>query len=274
MTSWYDESKEQIKENEVQVLRVDLNGLDPIGSALNTILSPDERERADRFRFAIHKQRFILTRGMLRIVLGACLKRRPGDLIFSYGEYGKPRLLRTAETPHLAFNVSHSEDLAVFALTAGTEVGVDVELLRPREDLDGLARTAFSYAEFDNYRQLTPAERPRAFYRCWTRKEAFIKAIGHGFAYPLDQFDVSMGESAALLRLNGEATAATRWWLQNLATPDPFIGALAIAGINFHLSEFDLLPEMCTALVEQTIAGGQPEAPVLSRTESRQDCSK
>jgi 4'-phosphopantetheinyl transferase len=263
-----------MRENEVHVLRVDLNGLGPMVSALTTILSPDERERADRFRFAIHKRRFILTRGLLRIVLGVCLNRRPGDLRFTYGEYGKPDLLRAGATRQLAFNVSHSEDLAVFALTAGTEVGVDVELLRPREDLDALARTAFSPAEFDSYGRFTPAERPRAFYRCWTRKEAFIKAIGHGFAYPLDQFDVSMGECAALLRLNGEATAATRWWLQNLATPDPFIGALAIPDINFHLSEFDLLPEMCTALVEQTIAGGQPEAPVLSRMESRQDCSK
>lgn len=189
---------------------------------LAALLSPDERARARRFVFDRHRMRFVAARGRLREILGGIVGRAPEDLVFSYGEHGKPALAGIADAPH--FNLSHSEDIAVLAV-ASRELGADVEMIRPlQEDVAG---RFFSDAEIAALQALPAADRRAGFYRCWTRKEAVIKALGSGLSLPLKTFDVSVGEEARLTRLHGSPDAARGWCLAHLEPAPGYVGALA-----------------------------------------------
>lgn len=152
------------------------------------LLSPDELERADRFVFPKDRRKFTLARGALRRVLAARLGARPAELRFRYEEHGKPALL---DHP-LVFNLSHSGERAVIAISSGPRVGVDVEAARADLDHAGVARYTYSPAEIEAYFALPPDLRVRGFFRCWTSKEAFVKTLGLGFSFPLHDFDVEV----------------------------------------------------------------------------------
>jgi 4'-phosphopantetheinyl transferase len=190
-------------------------------------LAADELARADRFYFERDRRRYIVTRGALRTILGRYLDRGPESLHFAYAAKGKPYL---PDVP-LYFNVAHSHDLALCAIALADEVGVDVEYTpRPVSDIDHIAARFFSANENAIYRTLPPAERRAAFFRCWTRKEAFIKALGEGLSHPLDRFDVTLtdDQSAAVLQIDGDAVAAAAWTLLHLDPADEYVGAVAI----------------------------------------------
>jgi 4'-phosphopantetheinyl transferase len=190
---------------------------------LQASLSDDERARAERFVLERHRRRFVAARGTLRELLARELGERPRALRFEYGPHGKPRL-RGAE---LGFNASHSQDLALYALARGRELGVDVEALREDVDHAAIAARFFSPSEREALRG-TPADaRAGAFFSIWTRKEAFVKLLGGGLAIPLDSFDVSLGEPAVLLRLPERAGAAS---LATLPAPPGYRAALAYSG--------------------------------------------
>ncbi len=188
-----------------------------------TLLSQDERQRAARFHFALHRDRFIVARGILRRLLGHYLDVLPERIAFRYGLNNKPALL--GDLVH--FNISHSEDRALFAFSATTALGVDIEAIRPLPGILQLARTAFSIAEQKALNALAPELQRQAFFRCWTRKEAFIKALGQGVSYPLDQFSVSLDEPARILHVETEPNAPAQWTLQHLTPHDDFVGAIA-----------------------------------------------
>jgi 4'-phosphopantetheinyl transferase len=194
-------------------------------------LDQAERERASRFHFEKHRRRFILGRGFLRTLLARYLQTRPEDVSFSYGPYGKPAL--SAEHHSLRFNASHSHELAVYAFAQGHEVGVDLEYIKKDLATEDIARHFFSAYEVETLSTLPEAERSAAFFRCWTRKEAYIKAIGTGLSHPLDEFDVTLapGEHAALLRDHRDPDAPRRWSMFNLELGD-YAGALAVQDIN------------------------------------------
>jgi 4'-phosphopantetheinyl transferase len=137
----------------------------------------------------------------------------------------------------LRFNVSHSEKLALFAFLNGREVGVDLEFLRPMPDGDAVSERFFSSWERAAFREMPEAQKTEAFFRCWTRKEAFINAIGQGLSHPLDRFDVSLapGESARLLAIDGDSEAANRWLLRELSPAPGYLGALAVDGRGWEL---------------------------------------
>ena len=202
-------------------------------------LSPDERARAKRFVARSVRDRYITARAVLRHILARYVSEAPADLRFSYTEYGKPRLARPATSP--AFNVSHSHDLALYALTDGQPVGVDVEYLYRRAIVDRLkiAHRFFSDREYNALAAMPPYRRDRAFLACWTRKEAFVKAIGQGLSCPLDQFDVTVGpdEPAELLATHWDISDAQRWSMANIDPGPDYIGALAVktrdAGLVF-----------------------------------------
>ncbi len=170
------------------------------------ILSTDERQRADRFRFEADRRRYIISHAFLRLHLAAYLDTDPRKIAFELGAHGKPYITDTG----LRFNLSHSGDVAAMAFADGMDVGIDVECFRRRlNDPEGIARRFFSETEFQAY--LAAQNRELTFFRIWTRKEAFIKATGEGMQRPLSSFVVSAGELACLLSLNGSESAARDW---------------------------------------------------------------
>jgi 4'-phosphopantetheinyl transferase len=219
-----------LKKTETHVIRASLLLSATTITRLSAILSLDEHERAASFHFAKHRRRFIASRGLLRSILGTYLGAAPNNLRFIYGSNGKPRLDMGKHTGDVEFNVSHSEDLALYAIAPDVPIGVDVECVSWQADLDKIARNFFSSAAYGVYAKLPQEEKTEAFFRCWTHQEAFIKAIGEGLAYPLDRFDVSIGGRAQVLSLGGDPARASEWSIHHLSPAEGFIGALAIRG--------------------------------------------
>ena len=198
---------------------------------LKKVLSPDEMERAERYRFDQHRNEFILTRAVLRIVLASYTAQSPESLSFDYSAQGKPALKNGL--PDLRFNVSHTEGLAVLALVREREIGVDAEKIRPQPDAQKLAKRFFSAREQLFLGKLSGDELQRAFFRCWTRKEAYIKAKGEGLSIPLHAFDVSLEEDqpAALVGTRPDPTEAGRWTLYDLSVGQGYAAALTVANV-------------------------------------------
>jgi 4'-phosphopantetheinyl transferase len=175
---------------------------------------------------------------VLRDILGRYLEVPPCELIFRYSAYGKPALVADVEDGRVRFNVSHSHEMALFAVTCDREVGVDIEFLGREIRGEEIAERFFSPRERATLRALPQEVKHQAFFNCWTRKEAYIKAHGEGLSLPLDQFDVSLapGEPAALLATRGDAREAWRWSLQALTPGMGYIAALAVEGQSWQLA--------------------------------------
>jgi 4'-phosphopantetheinyl transferase len=216
-----------------------------IVESLRNLLSTDERDRADRFHFEKDRRHFIVARGGLRKLLGNYLGIAPNLIRFDYADHGKPRLAGEIQQQHtpLEFNLAHSGGLAVYAFTSLGEIGVDLERIKPEFPGDDIARRFFSAAEVACLEQLEPEARALAFFTCWTRKEAFIKANGMGLALGLDQFDVTLspGEPVALLGTRWDENEAARWSLRALEIEQGYVGAVAVQAHDWALNcwEFD-----------------------------------
>jgi 4'-phosphopantetheinyl transferase len=204
-------------------------------------LSPSERARADRFRFEQHRRRFILSHVALREILARYLQADPAKIEFNSNLYGKPYLAGTHADSEIRFNLAHSHELALVALTRGCEIGVDVEHIRPIPDLAQIARRFFSLADQTEFSTLPPFQQSNAFYACWTRKEAFIKAVGDGLIYPLDQFNVTLipGEPARFLRVGNDPSEAGKWTLVSFQPSNEYMGAVALRARNIHIQHFN-----------------------------------
>ncbi|MBY0229774.1 MAG: 4'-phosphopantetheinyl transferase superfamily protein [Gemmataceae bacterium] len=188
---------------------------------LSRVLSQDERERAARLRHDKDRRQFVAARGGLRLVLGRTLGVPPESLAFEVAGAGKPGL---AGSP-LRFNVSHSYDAALIALS-DAELGVDVELMRPRDIWPDMARRYFTPYEAERIGGETE------FYAVWTRKEAFLKALGLGLSHGLERFSVSVppDDPARILHIDGDAAKGAEWTLAHLEPLPGYVGALAIEG--------------------------------------------
>jgi 4'-phosphopantetheinyl transferase len=193
------------------------------------LLSDAERHRAGRFAFDRDARRFVVARARLRRLLATRLGVRPESVEFVYGAHGKPALARPGADSDLRFSVSHCGEVAVYALAYGREVGIDVEALRVIRDADTIAAWAFSRRENEAYRALDPRDKPLGFFNCWTRKEAFVKALGDGLSYPLDRFDVSLtpGEPARLLRVEDTPGDDCGWSVDGFSPAPRYVGAIA-----------------------------------------------
>ena len=203
-------------------------------------LSQAELERAERFRFERDRGRYIVRRGLLRSLLGRYLSVEATAIDFVYNDYGKPALGSSFGECPLRFNLSHSNGLAIFAFTSGMDVGVDVEYGQRDIEYEQLAERYFSPYERTMIQSLPPESKREAFYLCWTRKEAYIKAHGEGLSLPLDQFDVSVtpGEPACLLATRGGLEEARSWTLRHLAPAKDYLGALAVRGHGWRLQRW------------------------------------
>ncbi|MGE5659888.1 MAG: 4'-phosphopantetheinyl transferase family protein [Actinomycetota bacterium] len=200
-------------------------------------LAPEERLRAERFHFELDRNRFIVGRGILRTILGRYLQQEPSWIQFRYGGRGKPYLATQPPDRSLCFNLSHSQGMALYALSRGQEIGIDLEFIRPLPDVEAIAQYCFSAQEKANFLTLPAREQKVAFFQVWTRKEAYLKAIGDGLAFPLDQFEVSLlpGEPAKLLSIQGCSEAAKQWLLQDLSPAPNYAATLAVAAGDWQL---------------------------------------
>lgn len=217
---------------EIQVWRIDLEQPAPVEEQLAALLTPDEQARAARFASSSLRRRYQVARGALRWLLGNYLGRKPADLRLGYGPHGKPFVQdETGNPARLCFNLSHTQDMALLALAWEAAVGVDVEYTRrAAPELESIARRFFAAGEYRALVNLPAAERWAAFLRGWTRKEAFIKAVGDGLSHPLAAFEVTLEgeESAEILSINGDSAEAAHWTLAHLDPAPDYVGALAI----------------------------------------------
>jgi 4'-phosphopantetheinyl transferase len=199
---------------------------------LYDLLSADERDRAGKFRFPVDRQRFIAARGILREVLGRYLAVAPESISFSYGAYGKPALKEYG----LHFNLSHSRGRALYAFSSGSPIGVDLELVRTLPDFLQVGASIFSAAETRKFQTIAPKDQPSCFFKCWTRKEALIKALGTGLSYPLDRFSVSFDEPARVLSVDGYGTELSLWHLHHLEPEPGYYAAIATRQARSRIS--------------------------------------
>lgn len=218
--------------NQIHVWRVPLNQNPKRISELRELLSPDEQARAGRFHFEKDRHQFIESRAALRLLLAEYLNVSPKELSFATGVYGKPLLANGHSNNGLRFSLSRRDGLALIAFAYDREIGVDVELVSSDLPFFEIAAVSFSESELATLRSLPRKLQPAGFYNCWTRKEAYVKARGEGFSFPLKQFDVSLtpGSAASLLKVRGSDTEVDRWKLQDLAAGDRYVAALAFEG--------------------------------------------
>jgi 4'-phosphopantetheinyl transferase len=223
--------------DEVHLRRVDLEAIYAEESRWEKLLSTDERERAFRFRFPRDRQHFIAARAMLRTFLGKYLGVAPAALSFSYSEKGKPRLSQNHAENGVTFNLSHSGGVALYAFSLHRELGVDVEHIRRDFEVEAIARRFFSMHEQKQLAELPAEDRPEVFFRCWSRKEAYIKATGDGLSLPLSQFDVSLdpGNTDALVTTRPNAAEAARWRLTDVSAGSDYAAALCVRGRDWKL---------------------------------------
>lgn len=205
------------------------------------VLSEDERERANRYRFEKDKLLFIFRRSLLRKLLHLYTGQRAPEIRFDYGKYGKPCLKDSKGKKICSFNSSHSREKVLFAFCASGPVGVDLEYMRRELDFNGITKRFFSKSEQSAFFSLPEASRTEAFFNCWTRKEAFIKAIGKGLSIGLGMFDVSLrpGEPAQLLCTRFDKKDSGKWSLYELETSPGFKAALAAGSKRLKLIYFD-----------------------------------
>ncbi|GAB4438026.1 MAG: 4'-phosphopantetheinyl transferase superfamily protein [Anaerolineae bacterium] len=205
------------------------------------LLASDEQLRANRFHFERDQQRFIVGRGILRTILGRYLGCDGSEFQFSYGARGKPALTNPIAEPPLYFNPAHSGGLMVIVLASNQELGVDVEQIRPIADMEQIVQRFFAPSEQAALLGLPVEQRQEAFFNGWTRKEAYLKALGDGLARPLDQFCVSLvpGEPARLLSIREDEADASHWFLRSFHPAPGYVAAVAVRGHAWRFNYWD-----------------------------------
>ena len=214
---------------------------DHVADGFRPLLAEDEIARADRFHFAKDRNHYIVARGLLRKLLASYLRIGAAELRFAYAEKGKPSL-DASQRGAINFNLAHSEARAIYAFSLGRKIGVDLEFIREDVESEQIAERFFSAREIAELRTVPAELRKQAFFNCWTRKEAYIKARGEGLSLPLDEFDVSLlpGEAAALLGNHKEPEEVARWTMESIKVPVGYVAALVVEGHNWRLKNFEM----------------------------------
>jgi 4'-phosphopantetheinyl transferase len=222
---------------EVHLWLVHLVQPDDVIQACRVLLDSEERARADRFYFDRDRNKFTVARAMLRTVLGRYLDAAPQQVGFRYGPQGKPELQPELNSKRIRFNLSHSGDYALLAVTLDLEVGADIELHRPDFGGEEIAQRFFSARETAILCGLPEHQKVAAFFTCWTRKEAYIKALGGGLSIALDTFDVAFapGIEPALLRVEKTPEEVERWRIYNIEAPEGYSAAVMVEGKSHEL---------------------------------------
>lgn len=236
--SWKAPSADlSLSKNDIHLWRADLNLADRSIQKFYQILSTAERMKAERFYFERDRRRYTIRVGILRMILSLYLCVNPKELRFVNGKHGKPMLDEVFVHKSIHFNMSHSEDLALYGFTLELEIGVDIECIRDVPKMDKIAQHFFSIKENDDFRLLSKIDKNNAFFNCWTRKEAFVKAIGAGLYQPLNKFEVTLkpGEPAKLLSIGGDSKKASKWYIHDFKPAPGFTAAFAVKGHEWKL---------------------------------------
>lgn len=225
----------------VHIWRASLHADDAQMAQLARLLAEDEAARAAKFVFARDRRRYVVARATLRRLLSGYIDVAPDAVSFAYEAHGKPMLAPPLNGSGLAFNLSHSGEMAVFAFTRGRRVGVDVEFMRPLDDMHQVAATVFSPRELATFTELPPNQQRAAFYAGWTRKEAFVKALGAGVSYPLKEFDVTLAphEAARLVAIARDPASVGNWQMVAFAPADDHVGALVVEATGVAVTYWD-----------------------------------
>lgn len=208
------------------------------------LLSPNERSRVSKLRFLKDQRTFIIARGVLKKLSGYYLNIDPKMVDFEYEKFGKPRYRNNSP---IKFNVSHSGNLILIGFTKDYELGVDIEYIKEDFNMMEIARNFFSKQEIRSLERLPTKEKPIGFYRCWTRKEAIIKAIGTGLSFPLDSFAVSLDHdlNALLQTTTWNPSEKKNWTLHSFRPNKKYMAAIAIKTKKSSYQLFDWNKNIC-----------------------------
>jgi 4'-phosphopantetheinyl transferase len=230
-----------LKSNEVHIWYCSLNQHESKLSKFSCLISSDEKLRQKQFIFQNDRRNFTITRGVLRTILGTYLNREPSNIIFHYSNRGKPRIQNDNHKPSLFFSVSHSKDFALYALSRNSEIGIDIENIRDLTEMDLIVEHFFSEREKSIYQKLSESKKREAFFLCWTRKEAYLKAIGVGLYQPLSTFEVSIipGDPVRLVSINNNTLLASNWTTYNLKIHVDYASACVIKGKNWTFKYYN-----------------------------------
>ena len=231
-------SEGRLTDNQIHIWKIDTNypKVD-LDSLYKDILSPDERERANRLRSENDQRRFIVSRGLLRKSLSNYLKAPPSEIEFSYNKYGKPGIRSEHNLENIKFNVSHSKNLVVYAITQNREVGIDLEYIRKVNKADKIVKRFFTEEEAKFYDSQPEDKKELAFFTLWTRKEAYSKARGMGIGLPGKKFDLNLIQRAqSNITKNNESD----WSLIDIEIDPGYFAALATEGRDLEICHYNI----------------------------------
>lgn len=232
----------QLTSNQIHIWKIDINNPQiDLDKLPREILSQDERKRAARLRSAKDKRRFTVSRVFLRKSLSHYLDTAPSEIKFTYNKYGKPNIDPEHHPQNIRFNLSHSENLALYAITQNREIGIDVEYIRNVDKADKIMRRFFSKDECEFYYSQPKNKRNWAFFTLWTRKEAYSKARGMGIGLPTKEFDLQLvppevGQINHIRTKNKES----KWSLIDIEVDSDYMAALAAEGNDFEINHWKL----------------------------------
>ncbi|MCP4050856.1 MAG: 4'-phosphopantetheinyl transferase superfamily protein, partial [bacterium] len=225
----------KIPDNTVHIWSCRLTQHQKVLDKLNLTLSDDERKKADRFHFKHHKNGYIVCRGVLRKLLSIYLDTDPGKILFKYNKYGKPEYKAEKHSDKIYFNISHSKNICILGFSKKIQTGVDIEYVRTISSIDKIAERFFSKKEYNDFK--SAKNKKTAFFSCWTRKEAFIKAMGNGLYHPLHSFDVTLlaNKPAKILSIDNCPDTASEWTLYDLPYFHKYKAAVVVKAVNTNL---------------------------------------
>lgn len=222
--------------NEIHIYRSSLETTSDKIKDYESFLSADELYKANRYKFEKDRVHYITGRALLRNILSRYLNQFPGEIVFSYLDKGKPFIKDT----EVKFNLAHSGGRAVYAVANNIDIGIDIEFMRELPDALQIAKRFFSEKEVDEFSEIREVDIRTAFFNCWTRKEAFIKAVGEGLSYPLKDFSVTLkpGDKPEILWIKDKAEEVKYWSLINIDTDENYISSLAVKAENVKVVYF------------------------------------
>jgi len=215
-----------LSDNRVDVWLISLIQPGATGGSYTDILSEDEQERAARFKFDRHRWPYIAAHVAVRSILSKYLKSAPARLKFINGTNGKPSLAAEFSAHELQFNLSHSHEMALLGVTRGHEIGVDIEWIKEDYGFDEVAERFFTAKEVADMRALPGHLQRQAFFKCWTSKEAFLKAKGTGLSGKLDEVEITLTDNQRV-RIRADVRG---WTLSELNPGGGYEAAVVVEG--------------------------------------------
>lgn len=231
-------------DGEVHIWSAFIEQPEPVVLKYYSMLSSEERSRAEKFKLDEIRNRWIVTRGLLRVLIANYYKCNPQEIDFRYNEFGKPFFCSQSDVNNLSFNLSHSENLAVFIFTQSRFVGIDVEKVKQLSSFEDIINLCFSDYEKEWFKTIPVSEKNEVFFKIWTSKEAYIKAIGKGFSFSPDRISLNLNNYNKLFfkEIIGNNNFK-KWKLISFMSYPDFICSVVIEGFENEIKQFEIDPK-------------------------------